>query len=289
MAEYRGIDVSEYQSEINWEQVKAAGKSFAILRCGYGRYADQKDKRFEQNYRNAKQAGVAVGAYLFSYAVTVQQAKEEAQNCLNLIKGKQFEYPIIYDVETPAQQRLGKKALSEIVTAFCSVLEANGYYVGVYANLNFLQNYLTEEIPKKYDIWLAQWAAKPTWNGPFGMWQYSATGKVGGINGSVDLDVAYKDYPAIMRKNGLNGFAKQENPTPSRPTIYAGKEIYLSQTKLYSSSTTRFASGRINGTYYVYSTPAVNGRYRITNKPNKVGRTPVWLNVTGWIDAGEIE
>lgn len=290
MAEYRGIDVSEYQSAIDWTKVKAAGKDFAILRCGYGRNADQKDTRFEENYTNAKKAGVHVGTYLFSYAVTPEQARQEAENCLGFIKEKQFEYPIVYDVETPAQKKLGKEKLSAVVQAFCEVLEKNGYYVSVYANLDFLNNYLSASIPERYDIWLAQWASKPTYKGNFGMWQYSANGKVDGIRGAVDLDIAYKDYPAIMKKNGLNGFpASGDVPTVNTPSLYTGKALYLNQTKLYTSSTTPYASGRISGTYYLYSVPAANGRYRITNRASKVGKKPTWLFVTGWIDGSEIE
>lgn len=289
MAEYRGIDVSEYQSAIDWVKVKAAGKDFAILRCGYGRSRDQKDARFEENYTNAKKAGVRVGAYHFSYAVTPEQAREEAENCMAFIEGKQFEYPIVYDVETPAQKKLGKEKLSAVVQAFCEVLEENGYYVSVYANLDFLNNCLNKSIPERYDIWLAQWASKPTYSGGFGMWQYAANGTVDGIRGAVDLDVACKDYPAIMRAKGLNGFkADSSMPAANAPALYTGKEIYLHQTKLYTSSTTKYASGRICGTYYLYSVPAANGRYRITNKPSKVGKKPTWLYVTGWIDGSEI-
>lgn len=290
MAEYKGIDVSEYQGVIDWARVKDSGKDFAILRCGYGRNADQKDTRFEENYKNAKRVGINVGAYLFSYAVTPEQARAEAENCLSFIQGKQFEYPIVYDVETAAQKKLGKAKLSALIEAFCEILEKNGYYVSVYANLDFLNNYLDETVRTRYDIWLAQWAPKPTYRGQFGMWQYSANGTVDGIRGAVDLDIAYKDYPAIMRANGLNGYKKDgEVPSPpSRPNLYTGKEIYLNQAKLYTSSTTRYASGRINGTYYLYSVPAVNGRYRITNRPSKVGKKPTWLFVTGWIDGSEI-
>ena len=100
MAMHYGIDVSEYQSQIDWKQVRDAGKSFAILRCGYGRFGSQIDRRFRQNYERATMAGVDVGAYLFSYALTQEQAREEAENCLNLIHGKRFAYPIVYDVET---------------------------------------------------------------------------------------------------------------------------------------------------------------------------------------------
>ncbi|MBQ7542541.1 MAG: glycoside hydrolase family 25 protein [Clostridia bacterium] len=281
-----GIDVSEYQSEIDWEKVKAAGKTFAILRCGYGRYESQIDRRFLENYKNAKAAGVHVGAYLFSYAVTPEQAREEAHNCLALIRGKRFEYPIVYDVETAAQRKLGKEKLSANVQAFCETMEQNGCYVSLYSNLDFLRNVLTTAVTSRYDIWLAQWASKPTYTGAFGMWQYSATGRVNGIRGAVDLDAAYKDYPAIMRRNGLNGF-----PAVSRRSTepYVGMALELADTPLYVSSDTPYASGRLNGTYYLYDTQTVNGRCRVTDRRGFAGIRPAALFVTGWIDASVLE
>ena len=209
MVKYYGVDVSEHQSAIDWDKVSRAGKQFAILRCGYGRYDSQEDRRFEANYRDAAQAGMDLGAYLFSYAVTPQQAEAEAQNCLRRIEGKTFGYPIVYDVETAAHRKLGEEKLSALVQIFCSTLEDAGNYAAIYANPDFLENVLSAQVRTRYDVWLAQWAKKPTYDGAFGMWQYSATGNVPGIRGAVDLDIAYKDYPAIMRRNGLNGFIKQ--------------------------------------------------------------------------------
>ncbi len=280
MTQYFGIDVSEYQGQIDWQKVREAGKSFAIVRCGYGRYADQIDRRFEQNYRNAKAAGVHVGTYLFSYARTTDQAREEAENCLKLIRGKTFEYPVFYDVETTAQRKLGKEKLSEIVRTFCSTLEEHGYYAGLYSNPDFLKNALTPQVAARYDVWLAQWASKPTYSGAFGMWQYSATGTVCGIRGAVDMDVAYKNYPLIMRRNGLNGFAAE----PRSRSPLAGDPVTLADTPLYSSAHTPYPSGKVSGTYYLYDAKAAEGRMRITNKPGNVGRKPAAWFVTGWID-----
>lgn len=283
--QFFGIDVSEYQSEIDWQKVKAEGKSFAILRCGYGRYADQIDRRFEQNYKKAKAAGVHVGAYLFSYARTTDQAREEAENCLRFLRGKTFEYPIVYDVETAAQRALGKEKLSAVVRTFCEILEQNGYYVSIYASLDFLRNALSTAVTSRYDVWLAQWASKPTYAGAFGMWQYSATGTVNGIRGAVDLDVAYKNYPLIMRRNGLNGFRKETRDRQPQ----AGDAVTLTNEPLYASARTRSPSGKLNGTYFLYDGKAVDGRCRVTNKAGSVGRRPAIWFVTGWIDVSTLE
>lgn len=286
MTQTKGIDVSEYQSRIDWKKVLSDGYTFAILRCGYGRFENQKDAMFEQNYTEAKSAGLHIGAYLFSYAVTPEQAKEEALNCLRFLEGKTFDYPIAYDIETAAQQKLGKDKLSEIADTFCRILEEHGYYVCIYTSLSFLRNNLNKAVREKYDIWLAQWSKNPTYEGSFGMWQHSATGSVNGIRGAVDLDIAYKDYPSILKAHGLNGFHQTE---PPKKTLYPGKEVFLQDTKLFSSSTTRFPSARINGNFFLYDGIPIHGRYRITNRASKAEKKPTWLFVTGYVGSIEIE
>ena len=218
----RGIDVSVYQSDIDWAKVKASGVGFAMVRVGYGRYDNQKDKKFEQNYKNAKAAGVPIGAYHYSYAKTVDQAKQEAKTLLNWIKGKQFEYPIAFDIEDASQAGLGKSTLTAITKAFCSEVEKAGYYVCIYASKYWLESKLNMLLLRRYDLWVAQWTSTCTYKGSYGMWQNSNNGSVSGIVGRVDTDVAYKDYPAIMRKKGLNGYTKGtvvSKPTaPAKPT-----------------------------------------------------------------------
>ena len=282
----RGIDVSEFQGHIDWQRVKNAGIEFAMIRCGYGRFINQKDERFEENYTNAKNAGINVGTYLFSYATTPEQASLEAENCLEIIKGKQIEYPIAYDVEAPGQRNLSRERISLIADTFCNILERNGYYVSIYSNLFFLNNKLSDEIKRKYDIWLAQWSENPTYTGSFGMWQYSSTGTVNGITGAVDLDLSYRNYPEIISSNNLNGFTGNDE-TPS-PVIYNGKPLTLSSTPIYSTSASRRVSARVSGTYYIYSDSVVNGRVRITNRLSFVGRRPAGLFVTGWINSFDI-
>ncbi len=287
MAETRGIDVSEYQGNIDWQTVKNSGIDFAMLRCGYGRFPSQKDDRFEQNYTNAKKAGVNVGSYLFSYATSVDNAREEAENCLRFLEGKQFEYPIAYDIEAPSQQRMSAEEVSEIADTFCRTLENRGYYVSIYANLFFLNNKLTDAIKSRYDIWLAQWARLPSYNGNFGMWQYSATGTVRGINGSVDLDISYKDYPSIMRRNSLNGFSSSP-PAPPEPIIQTGRRVTLSGVPIYSTSVIRRVSARVSGTYYIWDSEVVNGRVRITTRQSFAGRRPAAFFVTGWVNTYDL-
>lgn len=206
MAVYKGIDVSRWQEEVDWPRVKASGIQFAMIRSGFGWGANQKDLFFEENYTKAKAVDIAVGVYHYSYAVTEEEAEKEAEHCYSIIKGKQFEYPIAYNLEEKRLGLLGRERVSEIAKAFCEKMESYGYYVAIYANKDWFDNLFTEEIIKRYDIWLAQESGKPNLKKPCGIWQKTTKGRVDGIKGYVDLNESYKHYPSIMKKNGLNGY-----------------------------------------------------------------------------------
>lgn len=212
--QYKGIDVSKYQGNIDWAKVKASGIQFAILRGGYGRISTQKDIKFEQNYKNAKAVGMPVGVYHYSYATTVDRAKQEADFVLSYIAGKQFEYPIILDVEEKSQAKLGKAKLTEIIKAFCDKVAAKGYLVGIYTSKSWLDSYIDVSKLSSYDIWVAQWASACTYTGKYTMWQYTSGGSVPGISGRVDMDYSYKDYPEVVKSLGLNGFPKNSASQP---------------------------------------------------------------------------
>lgn len=113
-----------------------------------------------------------------------------------------------FDIEDNSQKNLSREEISNIVEAFCGRTEKAGYFVSVYANLWWLNNKISDRVKERYDIWLAQWADAPSYGGKYGMWQYTSSGKTGGITGNTDMDLAFKDYPNIMRANGLNGFSK---------------------------------------------------------------------------------
>ena len=236
MTEYKGIDVSKWQGDIDWAKVKANDIQFAMLRCGTGAKGGSKDKFFEQNYKQARENDIFLGAYYYTYATTVDQAKRDADNVLEWIKGKKFEYPIVFDIEDSTQANLGKAKISAIIKAFCEKVEKAGYYVMVYANKDWLENRIDEDVKTKYDIWLAQWTDKPTYKGNYGIWQYTSKGKVNGISGNVDMDISYKNYPAIMKANGLNGYSKNTVQTTKPPVApmpskyfkkYTGKSVSI--------------------------------------------------------------
>lgn len=196
-----GIDVSEWQGVIDWRRVQT---DFAILRAGYGRLASQTDGRFSANYEGCGLNGIPAGAYWYSYAESVAEAHLEAQACLDVIRGRRFEYPVYYDVEEQRTLALGRETVSEIVRAFLGDLEQAGYFAGLYMSADILAEYTEQDIRQRYALWVADYSAEPE---NAGMWQRSATGRIDGINGNVDLDTACEDYPDIIRRAGLNGFS----------------------------------------------------------------------------------
>ena len=191
----KGIDISEWQENVNYSKLKEQGIEFAIIRLGYGKQINQKDSMFETHFEGLKNAGIKVGAYLYSYAYVKEGAKLEAENTLKIIKGKQFDLPIFYDMEESKQALLGKEVLTEMANEWCRILKNAGYKAGVYANLNWFKNYLNPyEIKAEGNyIWLALWNndEKPNVEFPVDFWQYSSKGKLDGIKSFVDLDKCY--------------------------------------------------------------------------------------------------
>ncbi|MCM1316469.1 MAG: D-Ala-D-Ala carboxypeptidase family metallohydrolase [Alistipes senegalensis] len=211
----RGIDVSEHQGVIDWDKVKASGKvDFAIIRAGYGKEISQVDKQFERNYSECKRLNIPVGAYWYTYATTADEAKQEAYVCLRTLAGKSFEYPVAFDIE----EKAGLFRASELCDAFCSELEKAGYYTAVYSFKSAFESNISD-IKERYDTFLSHIGVEQTdYSGNYGLWQYSWTGRIDGISGDVDLDFAYKDYLAIIKNVGLNGFSKSDTQSPAKNT-----------------------------------------------------------------------
>ena len=222
----RGIDVSKFQGNVDFAAVKRSGIEFVIIRAGFGKYASQKDICFEQNYKNAKAAGLNVGAYWFSYANNDLEAAQEAEACAEVLKGKQFEFPIYYDLENDPPSGYypfskSKEHCSKLVDTFCSALEKRGYFVGLYISRSPLQTHITKEVAERYTLWLAEYDSKLNYNGACDIWQYSSTGRISGIAREVDMDYCYRDFPSIIKAAGLNGYPKTapkpETPKPEEP------------------------------------------------------------------------
>lgn len=238
----KGIDVSYHNGEINWAAVKAAGYEFAILRAGYGRYISQKDKKFEQNYAGAKAAGIKVGAYWYSYAVSPEDAVTESKVFQQILSGKQFEYPVYFDIEDKSQVALGKAVISNMIRAFNDSMRAAGYYPGTYSNTNWFTNYIDADIRTRDTVWLADYRANFNTTIPRDIHQYTSSGSVPGINGRVDLNNATRDFAEIVQ-GGYNGFSPAQQPSDPKPeppaepdtTYHLGETVTVSS--YYKSST----------------------------------------------------
>ncbi len=185
------IDVSLWQGDIDFEKVKASGIDYVIIRAGYGRELDQKDEKFEENYRNAKAAGMKIGVYWYSYAVDEYGAKKEAETCLACIGDKELDLPVFLDCEEYRQAVL-TETLTDIVDTFCQNIENNSdYKAGVYGAYSMLTYSMDiDKLKDKYCIWLGD-LDKENLEDWVDVHQYSWTGKINGISGNVDLDYIY--------------------------------------------------------------------------------------------------
>jgi GH25 family lysozyme M1 (1,4-beta-N-acetylmuramidase) len=228
----KGIDISTWQDNVNFEKVKKAGYDFVIIRAGFGSKATQKDNRFEQHYKGARAAGMAIGAYHYSYAKTVADAKNEAKVFLEWIKGKAFELPLYFDMEEAEVAKLGKKTCTSIAKAFCEEIKAAGYKPGVYSNLNWFTSYLDyDELKKSYSIWFAQYYKEHQLD--CDIWQNSSTGKVDGYNGNIDTNYCYIDFemPAVETKPSTSAFKKGDKVKVQKAITYDGKSFRTFFTK----------------------------------------------------------
>lgn len=199
---YRGIDVSSFQGDIDWEAVKADGVDFAMIRVGYRGYGTGKmmpDEYFHANMRGAIAAGIDVGVYYFSQAITEEEAIEEAEFVLDQIKDYDITYPVAYDMETiphdtARTDTLTGRQITDHTIAFCDTIKAAGYRPTVYANRRFLVLKLDLSRLTMYDTWYAAYVSYPDYPYDFQMWQFTDTGSVDGIEGDVDINICFKDY-----------------------------------------------------------------------------------------------
>lgn len=220
--ELKGIDVSVHNgAAIDFKKVKAAGIDFVMIRAGFGKSLTQKDKYFERNYAAATAAGLHVGAYWYSYATSSAEMLQEADVFLTAIKGKRFDMPVYIDVEGNRTFACGKSAVSEMVRAFCEKMEKAGYFCGIYTFRAAAGKYFTDEVLKRFALWLAEWGKSLKYDGAYGIWQYTDKGKVSGVSGNVDRDTCIVDYPSIIKQKCKNGYTKQDITY----TVKAGEKL----------------------------------------------------------------
>lgn len=197
-----GIDVSEHQGDIDWQKVKEAGIEFAIIRIGYRTYGGGDitlDTTFEKNLRNADEAGIKVGVYFYSQAITPEEAIEEADVVIDAIDPYNITYPVVFDWEliyndSARTDKISVDSLAESCIAFCERVKSAGYTPMIYQNKNTSMFKLDLPRLQDYDFWLAEYNDKPTYYYDYQMWQYSSSGKIPGVDGDVDLNIAFKDF-----------------------------------------------------------------------------------------------
>lgn len=204
------IDVSEHKDKIDWEKVKPQIDG-AILRCGYGgNNVKQDDVCFKYNADECTRLGIPFGVYIYSYATTINGAKSEANHVLRLIKDYKLSYPVYYDLEEPGTQ----KGAIERAIVFGDIIEKAGYWCGVYANLNWWENYLKGL--DRFTKWVAQYYKECEYTGTnLHMWQYTSKGRVNGINGNVDMNECYYDFPAKI----VGGATMEEENEEVKPEV----------------------------------------------------------------------
>lgn len=194
-----GIDVSKWNGKIDWNGVKNSGISYVIIRCGYRGSTEGKlivDSRFAENIQGANAAGLKVGVYFYSQAIDEIEAVEEASMVLDQIRNYKISYPVFLDVESSGGRgdKIDNQTRTAVCKAFCQTIQNAGYTAGVYSNKNWLETKMDAGALSAYKIWMAQYAAAPTYASRYDLWQYRSTGSVNGIAGNVDMNISYLGY-----------------------------------------------------------------------------------------------
>jgi len=207
--EYFGIDVSQFQGNINWQLVKSSGVEFAFIRVGYRGYGKagnfREDSKYWENMNAAKNVGIKVGVYFVTQATTYQEAVEEANWVLERVKPYKLDFPIALDLEEPGKENptdigraehLDINARTYLAKVFCETIQNAGYIPMIYTNLNWANNKLYMAELNSFDTWIAQYNSKNTtdYTGKYSIWQYTSQGIINGILGAVDLNKCYKKY-----------------------------------------------------------------------------------------------
>lgn len=269
-----GIDVSYYQGNIDWKKVKNSGVEFVIIRVGYRGYGSAgtlvEDPKFKTYLDGATKAGLKVGVYFYTQAITTAEAKAEAKFVLDRIKGYSLQMPVYYDIESVDYDtgRLDSAGLSKaqktaLCTAFCDTIIKSGYSAGVYANYTWLNYYIDGAgLGRKYPIWLAHYTSNTNYDQRMDMWQYSGSGTVSGISAYTDVNVWYSgklplyvsDLISVKNTSTSNTFAWNGAPDATGYEVYQGTSPSdPNKKKIGDTKNTYFTnSNKSTGTMYKY-------------------------------------
>lgn len=238
------IDVSEHQGVIDWEKVMPHIDG-AILRCGYGGdYEDQDDSMFRRNADECTRLGIPFGVYIYSYAKSIQAAQYEADHVLRLIKGYKLSYPVYLDLEQSGTEY----GAVERANVFGDIIEDAGYWCGIYANLNWWENYLKDGL-ERFTKWVAQYYRVCEFTGSnLDIWQYTEKGNLPGIKGNVDMNECYRDFPAeILGGENVEEVKPVEPPVePTAPKVEQKTDYAASFNKAKAGTYRVKASGGLN-------------------------------------------
>ncbi len=230
-----GLDASRYQGIIDWPAVAASGRKFALLRIGSsndrGIYVDP---LFLKNVRKAHAAGLKVGAYYYTYARNHEQVAAELAVFLPALKGLRLEYPVFVDVEDVSLQNLGRSRITELVEYAMNILDQNGWYPGYYTYTAFAERNLDLGRLAAYPLWIADYRGYVGVGSQYALWQYSASGRVDGVRGPVDLDYSYRDFLPVLQEGGYNGYGP-EGPEMC-PLCCKALEVYNARCECFYSA-----------------------------------------------------
>lgn len=240
--EVKGIDVSAWQGQIDWDKVASYGMDFVFIRIT--ETGNVIDSCFERNFSGCKKHNIPVGVYKYSYAMTIAEIQSEARKIVSVLNGRELQYPIWLDLEYNSQRSLGAENIHKMAEAFEKIITAAGYKFGIYCNVDWYMNVICSHL-KKYDFWIARYPANDDgWlqerlRPDFGVgWQYSSKAKIPGINGTVDRSVFYKDYKEVstvdenieklilIAKNEIGYLEKKSNIQLDDKTANAGSNNY---------------------------------------------------------------
>lgn len=222
----KGIDISEHNKYVDFNKVKNSGVDFVIIRVGWigNKNNHTLDKYFNEYYVNAKNAGLKIGFYVYSYCRSIEAVKSGINWTLNQLNGKNFDMPLFLDMEDSSIISIGKEELTKHCEIFGQEIERHGIKAGIYANLNWFNNYLYVNRLIQYKIWLAQYTSNRFHSAKFkvDLWQYTSTGKVDGVYTNVDinrcLNCKHDEEVNIKEKGGYEMKVYQNGST--REDVY---------------------------------------------------------------------
>lgn len=279
----QGVDVSKHNGAINWGQVASSGMKFTFIKVGSTNSGI--DPNFASNITNAQAAGLKTGVYIYSYATTPEAAVNEANLVLQWIDGYTVNYPVVFDIEDKCHKNLSNQQLIDIINAFCSTIDAAGYYPMVYSNKNMFVSKLSI---CGWDKWVAQYNDSCEYNNNVCFWQYSSYGSVKGFTSRVDVNYQYKDYGSLIIPEGF--IAHNGNTRFYRNWRMQRGWVDYNDTRYYLDEAGNLVHGWFsdqNGTYYLTPADGSIARGQCVVEGSDYYFTAEGVKMSGWVLLGD--